>query len=146
MTRITIGMLRSINIPGEETTNGTWFNTGHSSAVWLALETVLPHGDNIYNALIRATPTDEFLPTFTFFDDNLDTEPCGDSIPCLSHRHMVLNGITHPSDYTLARCCDPVRYGYESCRDYMETNYGAYITEDELNDAVTFLESLCVSE
>ena len=31
----------------------------------------------------------------------------------------------------------------QSCRDYMETNYGAYLTEEELNNAVTTLESLC---
>ena len=146
MTRITLGVLRSINIPGEETNNGTWFDAGHSSAVWSILETVLPHGDNIYNALIRATPTDEFLPTYLFFDDNLNTEPCGDSIPCLSHRHMVLNGITYPSDYTLARCCDPNRYGYETCEDYLNEQYGAYLTEDELDDAVIVLQSLCGAE
>lgn len=146
MTRIALGLLRSINIPGEEINDGTWFVTGHSSAVWPALETVLPHGDNIYNALIRATPTDEFLPTFTFFADNLGTQPCGNSIPCLSFRHMVLNGIAYPSDYTLARCCDPNRYGYESCKDYLETQYGTYLTEDELDSAVITLQSLCETE
>jgi hypothetical protein len=146
MTRIVLGILRSINIPGEEINDGTWFNPGHSSAVWSALETVLPHGDNIYNALIRATPTDEFLPTFTFFADNLNTEPCEDSIPCLSHRHMVLNGITYPSDYTVERCCDPNRYGYESCKDYLETQYGAYLTEEELDSAVITFQSLCETE
>ncbi len=146
MTRITLGILRSINIPGEEINDGTWFEPGHSSAVWPTLETVLPHGDNIYNALIKATPTDEFLPTFTFFNENLDTEPCGDSIPCLSHRHMALNGITYPSDYTLARCCDPNLYGYESCEDYLDKQYGAYLTQEELDSAVTALLELCETE
>jgi len=146
MTRIAIGILRSINIPGEEINDGTWFEPGHSSAVWPALETVLPHGDNIYNALIRAAPTYELLPTFTFFSDNLNTDPCGDSIPCLSHRHMVMNGISYPSDYTVARCCDPHRYGYESCRDYLETQYGIYLIEHELEDAVTTFQSLCETE
>jgi len=143
MTRITIGLLRSVNIPGEETTGGVWFETGHSSAVWPTVETVLPHGDNIYNALIRATPTDEFLPTFTFYQVNLNTEPCGASIVCLSHRHMSLNAVAHPSDWTLARCCDPTGYGYESCADYIYDRHSDYLTITEMDDAVATLEGLC---
>ncbi len=30
-------------------------------------------------------------------------------------------------------------------KDYLEINYGVYLTEDELNNAVTTLESLCES-
>jgi len=143
MTRITIGLLRSINIPGEETTSGAWFETGHSSAVWRTVETVLPHGDNIYNALIRSTPTDEFLPTFTFYEVNLNTEPCGANMVCLSHRHMSLNAMAYPSDWTLARCCDPTRYGYESCEDYIYDRHSEYLTAKEMDDAVAVLEDLC---
>ena len=136
-------MLRSINIPAEEVRNGTWFDPGHSSALWPTLETVLAHGDHIYNALLLATPTEKFLPTLTFYDDHLGSEPCGESNPCLSHRHTALNSIAYPADYTQVRCCDPAQYGYDSCRDYLETNIGAYLTEEELHNAATAIESLC---
>jgi len=143
MTRIAIALLRCVNIPGEETTVGQWFETGHSSAVWPTLEYVLPHGDNIYNGLLRATPVDEFLPTLTFYQINLGTEPCGTSLVCLSHRHMSLNAIRYPSHWTLDRCCDPTRYGYENCRDYIYDAHSGYLTEQEMDAAVIELENLC---
>lgn len=143
MTRIAIAMLRSVNISGEETTGGKWFEAGHSSAVWPTLEYVLPHGDNIYNGLLRATPVGEFLPTLTFYQINLGTEPCGASLVCLSHRHMSLNAIRYPSVWTLERCCDPTRYGYENCRDYIYDTHSSYLTAEEMDAAVTELESLC---
>ena len=143
MTRIAIALLRSVNIPGEETTSGKWFEPGHSSAVWPTLEYVLPHGDNIYNALLRAAPVDEFLPTLTFYQINLGTEPCETSLVCLSHRHMSLNAIRYPSDWTLDRCCDPTRYGYQNCRDYIYDRHSSYLTTEEMDAAVTELESLC---
>jgi len=143
MSRIAIALLRSVNIPGEETTSGKWFETGHSSAVWPTLEYVLPHGDNIYNALLRATPVDEFLPTLTFYQANLGTEPCEASLVCLSHRHMSLNAIRYPSAWTLDRCCDPTRYGYDDCRDYIYDTHSSYLAAEEMDAAATELESLC---
>lgn len=143
MTRIAIALLRSVNIPGEQTNRGVWFDNGHSSAVWPTLETVLPHGDNIYNGLIRATPVEEFLPTFTFYDVNLNTLPCGASFVCLSHRHMSLNAVKYPSVWTLSRCCDPARYGYTDCRDYIYDAHSAYLTIEEMDAAVPEIEALC---
>ena len=142
-TRIIIAMLRSVNVPGEETNSGTWYENGHSSAVWPTLETVLPHGDHIYNALIRATPSDELLPTFSFYDVNLNTAPCGASTVCLSHRHASLNAVKYPADWTLSRSCDPARYGYESCEDYIYDQHSRYLTTEEMDAAVTTLEAIC---
>ncbi len=143
MTRIAIGLLRSINIPGEETTAGVWYEMGHSSGVWPTLERVLPHGDHIYNALVRATPVVEFLPTFTFYDNNVGVEPCGESTVCLSHRHMSLNAVAYPSDWTLRRSCDPAGYGYESCQEYIYDSHSAYLSLEEMDAAVIVLEGVC---
>jgi probable HAF family extracellular repeat protein/predicted outer membrane repeat protein len=143
MTRIAIAMLRSVNIPGEETTNGKWFETGHSSALWPTLEYVLPHGDNIYNGLLRATPVDEFLPTLTFYQTNMSTAPCQASLVCLSHRHMSLNAVKYPSTWTIARSCDPTRYGYDTCKDYIYDEHSSYLTTPEMDAAATELEILC---
>jgi len=143
MTRIAIALLRSVNIPGEETTSGKWFEAGHSSAVWPTLEYVLPHGDNIYNAFLRATPVDEFLPTLTFYQANLGTKPCEASLVCLSHRHMSLNAIRYPPAWTLDRCCDPTRYGYDDCRDYIYDTHSSYLAAEEMDAAASEIESLC---
>jgi hypothetical protein len=71
MSRILLGMLRSVNIPGYETSGGQWYSGGHSSAVLPPVGYVVPHGDDIYSASLRAAPTDEFLPTFDFYTDLL---------------------------------------------------------------------------
>jgi len=143
MSRIAIALLRSVNIPGETTNDGKWFEWGHASAVWPTLEYVLPHGDNIYNALLRVIPVDEFLPSLTFYQANLGTEPCGASLVCLSHRHASLNAIKYPAVWTLNRCCDPARYGYDNCRDYIYDAHSSYLTGEEMDAAVPELESLC---
>ena len=143
MTRIIVGMLRSVNIPGVHTTDGTWFPIGHASATWPALERVLPHGDDIYNATLRDAPSDELLPAFAYYEENQAAEPCAGDLPCLSLRHRALLGIAYPSSYTLARCCDPAAYGYTSCEDFVTQSFGSYLTPDEIADAVATLESMC---
>ena len=136
-------MLRSVNIPGEQNNSGKWFETGHSSAHWPTLEYVLPHGDNIYNGLLRATPVDEFLPNLGFYQTNLSTAPCQASLVCLSHRHMSLNAIKYPSTWTLDHSCNPTRYGYENCKDYIYNEHSSYLTTEEMDSAATEIESLC---
>ncbi|MHC4656787.1 MAG: right-handed parallel beta-helix repeat-containing protein [Planctomycetota bacterium] len=141
MSRITLGVLRSVNIPGEEVHSGEWYDGGHSSAKWTAIEGVMPHGDDIYIGSLTEVPSDEFLVPFTFYDVNV--EPCGDNKPCISHRHRSLKAVAYPSYSTLVRCCDPNSYGYESCKDYLVDQHGAYLTQEEIDAAVVALEALC---
>ena len=143
MSRITIGLLRSLNIPGEETREGEWFGTGHSSAVWPALERVMPHGDDIYNASLWATPVEEFLPTFGFYDDSSNIAVCGTDQFCLSLRHRSLLAVAYPSSYTVERCCNPTYYGYASCSDYLNASHGDSLTSEEISNAVIQIQSLC---
>jgi hypothetical protein len=138
-----LGLLRSLNIPGEETHGGEWFGTGHSSAVWPALERVMPHGDDIYNASLRATPVEEFLPTFGFYDDSNNIAVCGTDQFCLSLRHRSLLAIKYPSNYTVEHCCNPTYYGYASCSDYLTDSHGDSLTSEEITNAAIQIQSLC---
>ena len=67
MTRILLGLLRSLNIPGYETATGDYFLAGHSEAVFPCVGLVLPHGDHLYSASLTATPVEELLPTLPVF-------------------------------------------------------------------------------
>ena len=143
MTRITLGLLRSLNIPGEETHGGEWFGVGHSSAVWPALEGVMPHGDDIYNALLWAAPVEEFLPPFEFYADTGNIAVCGMDMFCLSLRHRSLLAIKYPSSYTVARCCFPNSYGYASCSEYLNDSHGDSLTAEEITNAIVQIQRLC---
>jgi predicted outer membrane repeat protein len=142
-TRIALGILRCINIPGEQVNDGSWYEVVHSSAVWSVVETVMPHGDNIYDALLSETPTSEFLPTFSFYEENQDNAPCYGDHVCLSHRHVALNAIAYPSPWLLARCCDPAQYNYASSREPLDLYLGPYLTAEELYQATALYLGMC---
>jgi hypothetical protein len=140
MTNIIIGVLRSMNIPGEWMLTGEWNNL---SAIFPALQLALPHGDDIYNASLAATPTEELLTPFSFYEDSANIEICGRDRYQLSQRYRVLLAINYPANWTLNRCCNSTDYGFSSCEDYLQINYGAYLTPEELSNAVTTITSLC---
>ncbi|MCP4603573.1 MAG: hypothetical protein GY847_24155, partial [Proteobacteria bacterium] len=146
MTRITIGLLRSINIPGEYITDGSWFSFAHSSAVWPALGMVMPHGDDVYNAALRQTPDEELAATMAFYEapDNLAVCDGADDVAyCLGERHHALIATTYPADWTTGICCDPATHGYATCEEYLSETYSAVLTSSELTDAVTEVLSYC---
>jgi hypothetical protein len=143
MARIAVGLLRSINIPGEIATGGEWFDAGHSSAVWPALQRVMPHGDDIYSAGLLEVPVDEFLPMFGIYDHPSYTLICGADRPCISHRHRALLSIAYPAEWVRDRCCQPAQYGHTSCSEYLSSDYGAYLTEEEIAEAAGRIEGLC---
>jgi hypothetical protein len=143
MSRIIIGLLRSLNIPGQIVWNGTWFETSHSSAVWPALQHVMPHGDDIYEGSMRAVPNEEFLIPFSFYENAQNTAVCGTNKPCLSHRHHALMAMRYPAEWVEERCCNPAGFGYTSCAAYLGEDYGAYLTADELAAAVSSISGLC---
>ncbi|MBI4601137.1 MAG: hypothetical protein HY721_04165 [Planctomycetes bacterium] len=138
----TVGVLRSVNVPGEVVTSG-WFVPGHATAVWPALERVLPHGDDIYRGDLRAIPSPELLPDFAFYEDPASVALCGSDRPCISQRHRALGSIAYPAEWTLARCCAPDRYGYATCEDYLVATYGAWLTPEEIAGAVPRIEDAC---
>jgi hypothetical protein len=143
MTRITLGVLRSMNIPGYDLYNfdEEYYFNGHSSAVWPALELVMPHGDDIYNGGLMATPSEEFLVLFSFYNEAEHISVCGENNACLSSRHRAILGTTYISENTRYSCCNPEWYGFSSCTDYLTTMYGQYLTSQELFDAISNIES-----
>ena len=143
MARITIGLLRSLNIPGQITSHAEWYEVNHSSAVWPALERVMPHGDDIYAGDLRMTPSEEFLVPFSFYESSANTAVCGSNKDCLSRRHRALLAIRYPSRNTQNSCCNPAGTEYASCDVYLRATYGAYLTADELATAITTISSLC---
>ncbi|OGP66368.1 MAG: hypothetical protein A2W27_01160 [Deltaproteobacteria bacterium RBG_16_44_11] len=143
MARITIGLLRSLNIPGEITSHAEWYEVNHSSAVWPALQRVMPHGDDIYGADLRMTPTEEFLVPFSFYESSANTAVCGTNKDCLSHRHRALLAARYPAQWVRDRCCNPAPYGDTSCAAYLRESYSAYLTADEMTAAITTFTSLC---
>ncbi len=140
MTRILLALMRSINIPGEETRLGVWFDFGHSSAAWPSLSKVLPHGDNIYNALVKATPSDRLLPDYSYYGEDV---LCGTERPCISHRHTSLNAVTYPSAYTKNRCCNPAQYEHTDCQEYLHYEHDPYLTAYEIASAADAISALC---
>jgi hypothetical protein len=140
MTNIIIGVLRSINIPGEWMLTGEWNNI---SAIFPALQLALPHGDDIYNAALAATPNEELFTPFSFYEDSANIEICGTDRHELSQRHRALLAINYPANWTRNHCCNPENYDYTSCEAYLQERYGAYLTPEELTTAVTTISSLC---
>ncbi len=143
MTRILLAMLRSVNIPGYETRAGLWFGGGHSTAVLEATRQVVPHGDDIYSATLRAAPSAGFLPDFDFYGDPAHTAVCGSAGPCLSRRHRALLALAHPDNWTTRRCCDPGQYGYASCEDYLTASYASVLTAGEIAAGAAAVEAGC---
>jgi hypothetical protein len=143
MSRIIVGLLRSLNIPGHTTSNGEWYYDGHSSVVWPALQRVMPHGDDIYTALLKATPNEEFLVPMSFYEETRNTSVCGANKGCLSRRHHILMAIKYPTDWVRERCCRPSNYGYTSCEAYLSSEFGDFLTAEELDSAITTYSSLC---
>ncbi|MBN2444960.1 MAG: hypothetical protein JXJ04_26635 [Spirochaetales bacterium] len=138
MTRIMVGLLRSVNIPGTITTNGTWFLSGHSSAVWQCVQLVMPHGDDIYTATLRKTPTNEMLTPMSIYTDPSYTDVCGTDPYRIARRHTALRAFTYPDKWTISRCCDPEKYEYVDCLDYITREYGTVLTPAEI-DAFVYI-------
>ncbi len=143
MTRITVALLKSVNIPGEIKTSG-WFTPGHSSAEWSVVETVLAHGDDLYG-IDRATPTRELLQRYAYYQSNIDTPPCMGDIPCLSVRYHRLNNLKYPDRDLLMDCRRPYYKGAVSCEDYVSDTFGDYLTTEELDNAKSCLCGCYVS-
>jgi len=143
MARIVVGILRAVNIPGETTTSGEWYEVAHCTAVWPVLSRVMPHGDDVYSATLREVPVAEFLPTFDIYSHPDYTSVCGTSKPCISKRHRALLAISYPAQWMRERCCHPERYDYTSCSDYIHSEYSTYLTEAEMTEAVVRISGLC---
>lgn len=143
MSRIALGLLRSANIPGVERHSGQWYPNGHSTPEWPAVALVLPHGDDLYGATLRATPGTELATPFAFHSDAANTAVCGSDTSCLSRRHRALLATEYPAQWTERRCCDPTTYGYGSCSDYLTNDYGTLLTTAEIEAASTSITAVC---
>lgn len=145
MTRIVLGLLRSMNIPGLETHEGIWYTGTHSSAVLSLTPTalVLPHGDDLYGPTYYEIPTEKFLPTIDFYADSPNRAVCGSDNYCISLRHKAMLLIDYPARWDIERCCHAAEYGYETCSDYLQSQYGANLTPDELVALIESMQGHC---
>jgi len=71
MTRIIIALAKSINLPS--ITTGYWI-AGHSSALFYGIG-YLPHGDDLYNSLLKKTPSSELISSWSYWKKYI--EPTG---------------------------------------------------------------------
>jgi hypothetical protein len=142
-TRIILGLLRSLNIPGYETTAGAYFLSGHSEAVFPCVGRALPHGDHIYSATLTATPVEELMPTLQFYQDNLNTPPCAGDPHRIALRHEALQGTAYPTPTILGGVRNPASYGYSNAVAFL-AGYAGWdrgLTPEELQQAATTLQT-----
>ncbi|MBN2737955.1 MAG: hypothetical protein JXR70_13300 [Spirochaetales bacterium] len=145
-TRIIVGMLRSVNIPGFITTSGMWFERGHSSAYWPFLNLVMPHGDDIYTGTLKSTPVEEMLTPVSIYSDPAYIELCGNNPYLIARRHTALRAMKYPDEWTLSHCCDPGRYDYSDALEYLNEMYNEVLTVGEIESAMNYiLENYCSS-
>jgi hypothetical protein len=143
MSRVMLALARSMNIPGAEVHAGQWFGNGHSTPTWGVASSVIPHGDDLYGATQRVTPSAEMLTPMSFYTESSNTDVCGADAFCLGNRHAALNAMAYPANYTTARCCNPATYSYASCNDYLTTNYATTLTAGEIATAEATLLATC---
>jgi hypothetical protein len=142
-TRILLALLRSVNIPGYETRVGEYYASGHSEAVFPCVGLVLPHGDDLYSRDRTALPVEELLPTFQFFQDNLNTPPCAGSQYRVAMRYEALRGTVYPTPTMLDGVRNPAAYGYASAVAFL-TGFAGWdqgLTAAELQQAATTLQT-----
>ena len=140
-TRVILGLLRSMNIPGYETATGEYFLSGHSEVVLPCIGRVLPHGDHIYSADLTAVPVEDLMPTFQFYLDNVNTPPCAGDKYRIAMRHQAQHGTTFPSPTMLGGARIPASYGYSNAVAFL-TGYAGWnqgLTTDELQQAADTL-------
>lgn len=143
MSRILLALLRAMNIPGNEVHAGRWYGAGHSTPYWPAMRLVIPHGDDLYQATLRVTPTAALLTPESFYTDSANTAVCGSDRGCLGRRHASLNAVAYPARYTTRRCCDPTTYGYASCSAYLTANYSTTLSSAEITAAAASIKASC---
>ena len=143
MSRVLLALLRAMNISGNEVHAGLWYGTGHSTPHWPALSLVIPHGDDLYQATLRATPAAALLTPESFYTAPANKAVCGTDRFCLGRRHADLNAIAYPAQYTTRRCCNPATYGYTTCSNYLTKNYATTLTSAEIATAATSLKASC---
>jgi hypothetical protein len=143
MSRIVLGLLRAMNVPGVEVHDGTWFHNGHSSATWPAFALVMPHGDDLYNSILYAAPTSALLVEESFYTDPSNVAVCGTDAGYLGDRHRFLAAIRYPPKYLTERCCNPANYDYASCAAYLTENFGSYLTAAEVTGAEAVFQAGC---
>ena len=123
-SRIFLGLLRCMNIPGYQTTQGEYFITGHSTAVVPCIGRTLAHGDDIYSGGNRAVPASELLVPFHFYADTATTPPAFGDRGDLAVRYHALLTTQYPTNTILNGVRNPpsnyggtaVRVSHRLCR------------------------------
>jgi hypothetical protein len=110
MTRIFLGLLRAMNIPGYITAQGEYFVSGHSEAVLPCIERVLMHGDDIYSGSSRAIPASLLMAPFQFFADNANAPPTSGDKRSIAARYDALLATEYPSNVILDGVRNPSLY------------------------------------
>jgi len=139
MAYIFAGMLRSINIPAN-VVYGKWNCTGDAEVEIPSAQMIIPNGDDFFTTWLKATPTEEMFPSYSFYEEEDNIEACKDhEFPqgCIGKRYPILKFIEYPSDWLFDSVCKK-----DSCEDYLTQLFAPYLTAEEL-DWAHALCSLC---
>jgi hypothetical protein len=136
MSPYVLSLAAALNIPGE-LAHGYFAGQHHVSALFEAVDGVLAHGDDVYNAALSNTPAALLLDSHARWDDEvLRYKPLEGPLSPAGYNSRVNNyqlARLFPSSWTMSRYC-----GYESGtapgREFLESFFGSYATPAELDD------------
>jgi hypothetical protein len=132
--KLLVGLASSLNIAGYYDT-GWYVGTGHGTAIWPDAGFVLLHGDNIYDAYLRATPTDHLLCPYNHF--HYAIEPHGKYSEGASYwtmRRIIWLQALFPSSLLINDYChfDPERWS--SGREFLGDHFGGFLPPSAVED------------
>lgn len=136
MSPYVVSLAAALNIPGE-LTHGYFAGQAHQTALFEAIDGVLAHGDDVYNASLRNTPGTQLLDSYQrWLDDVLRYDPLEGPLSPAGHNsriHDYAMARLFPSHWTMSRYCGSVSSA-ETGRTFLEGFFGDYATAAELDD------------
>jgi len=131
-----VSLAAALNIPGE-LTHGYFAGQAHQTALFEAIDGVLAHGDDVYNASLRNTPIDQLLDSYQrWVDEVLRYDPLEGPLSPAGHNsriHHYEMARLFPAHWTMSRYCGYVS-SVDPGRAFLESFFGDYVTAEELDD------------
>jgi hypothetical protein len=131
-----VSLAAALNIPGE-LTHGYFAGQAHQTALFEAVDGVLAHGDDVYNAALRNTPISQLLDSYQrWVDEVLRYDPLEGPLSPAGHNsriHHYAMARLFPSQWTMSRYCGQVS-SVDPGRTFLESFFGDYATAEELDD------------
>ncbi len=122
-----VALARAINIPARPL-QGYYQADNHTSAIFEVPGLVLAHGDDIYDALLRSTPSGELLDSLEFWQENILIYPPEDErvrIPTQQHHHA--NAMRYPSEFLTHWYCS-------RGRPYLDTIFSEFADSEQIDE------------